>query len=150
GGSWAENGSIIAGLKTLTGLSVVSSEGGKPTPLTELGYGELSNRWPQVLPSGQDVLFSIGNSYAAYDEAAIAVVSLKDHRKKTVFAHAGMYPRYLPSGHLTYVTNGSLFAVPFDLVRLEARGAATLLEEVSSNTALGAAQMDVSRSGILA
>jgi hypothetical protein len=36
--------------------------------------------------------------------------------------HAGMYPRYLPSGHLVYVTKGTLFASPFDLKRLQLTG----------------------------
>src|SRR5260370_12635869 len=86
----------------------------------------------------------------AYDDAGIAVAWLKDHRVKTLMEHAGMYPRSLPSGHLVYVTKGTLFAVPFDLDRLELQGAATLLEEVSSNPNLGSAQLDFSRSGILA
>jgi Tol biopolymer transport system component len=62
-----------------------------------------------------------------------------------------MYPRYLPSGHLIYVTKGTLFAVPFDLDRLEVRGAPILLEEdVSSDPTLGFAQLDFSRSGTVA
>src|SRR5712692_1942007 len=61
-----------------------------------------------------------------------------------------MFPRYLPSGHLVYVTKGTLFAVPFDLDRLEVRGAATLLQEVAINPSLGFGQLDFSRSGTLA
>ena len=96
------------------------------------------------------MLFSVNTVSINFNEAGIAVVSLKDHRRRTLFEHAGMYPRYLPSGHLVYVTKGSLFAVPFDLDRLEVRGAATQLEDVSSDTPRGSAQIDFSRSGILA
>jgi serine/threonine-protein kinase len=102
------------------------------------------------LPGGKAVLFNVSIAYGTFDEANIAVVSLKDHRQKTVLEHAGMYPRYLPSGHLVYVTKGTLFAVAFDLGRLEVRGAATLLEEVSRNPTLGSAQIDFSRNGTLA
>jgi eukaryotic-like serine/threonine-protein kinase len=96
------------------------------------------------------VLFTSSIRYGNFDEAEIVVVSLKDHRRKTLLKHAGMYPRYLPSGHLIYVTKGTLFAVPFDLDQLEVRGTATILEEVSGNPNLGFAQLDFSRSGTLA
>src|SRR5262245_1784960 len=56
---------------------------------------------------------------------------------------------YLPSGHLVYVTKGTVFAVPFDLDRLEVQGTATPLREVSNNAALGSAQLDFSRTGTL-
>ena len=36
----------------------------------------------------------------------------------------GYYGRYLPSGHVLYMHEGTLLAVPFDLARLEATGAA--------------------------
>jgi serine/threonine-protein kinase len=152
GASWGEDGNIIAALDTLTGLSQVPPEGGKAISVTELRLeaGERTHRWPQVLPGGKAVLFNVSTTYVNYDEAGIAVVSLTDHRRKIVLEHAGMYPRYLPSGHLAYVTKGSLFAVPFDLDRWEVRGAATLLEEVSNNPNLGFGQLDFSRSGTLA
>lgn len=77
-------------------------------------------------------------------------MSLKDRQTKILIEHAGMFPRYLPSGYLVYVTKGTLVAVPFDPERLEVRGTATLLEEVSSNANLGSAQLDFSRTGTLA
>lgn len=148
GASWGEDDTIVAALDTQAGLSQVSAEGGKPVPLTNLVSGETTHRWPQILPGAKAVLFNSSVAYANYDESEIAVVSLKDHRRKTVLQH-GMYPRYLPSGHLVYVTKGRLFAVPFDLDRLETRGTATPLEEVSSNLNLGSAQIDFSRAGTL-
>jgi serine/threonine-protein kinase len=150
GASWGEDGAIIAALDTQAGLSQVPAEGGKAVPLTELGLGETTHRWPQVLPGGETVLFNASTVYGNHDEDGIAVVSLKDHRKKIVIEHGGMYPRYLPGGQLVYVMKGSLFAAPFDLDRLELRGAATSLEAVASNLNLGFAELDFSRSGTLA
>ncbi len=40
----------------------------------------------------------------------------------TVVHRGGYYGRYLPSGHLVYVQQGTLFAAPFDLARLETTG----------------------------
>jgi serine/threonine-protein kinase len=152
GGSWGEDGNIVAALDPQTPLSQIPAEGGKPAPITELRgeVGEFSHRWPQVLPGGRAVLFTASSRYANFADAAIAVVSLKDRRRKTVFEHGGMFPHYLPTGHLMYVAKGALFVVPFDLERLEVRGApAKLLEEVPSTENLGFAQLDFSRSGAL-
>lgn len=53
----------------------------------------------------------------------------------------GTWGRYLPTSHLVYVNNGTLFAVPFDTERLEVRGPATpVLEDVAYSTASGSAQ----------
>jgi serine/threonine-protein kinase len=149
GASWGEDGNIIAALDSQVGLTQVSPEGGTIS-VTELGHNELSHRWPQVLPGGQDVMFTFNTEYGTWDGAGIAVVSLKDHQKKMVLDHGGMYPRYLASGHLVYVNNGTMFAVPFDLNRLEARGPAARLEQPSSDAILGFAQIDFSRSGAIA
>jgi serine/threonine-protein kinase len=151
GASWSEDGNIIAALDTQSGLSQVRPEGGKAVPIAALPLGEGFYRWPQVLPGGRAVLLTASIAYGNFDEAGIAVVSLKERRKKIVLEHAGMYPRYLPSGHLVYVTKGTLFAVPFDLDRLEVRGSPTaLLEQISSDSAVGGAQIDFSRNGTLA
>jgi eukaryotic-like serine/threonine-protein kinase len=149
GASWGEDGNIIAALDALAPLSQVPSAGGKAVSVTSLSPEEKTHRWPQVLPGGKAVLFNASRTYGSHDDG-IAVVSLKDRHTKMVIEHAGMFPRYLPSGHLIYVTKGTMVAVPFDPERLEVRGAATLLDEVSSNANLGSAQLDFSRTGTLA
>ena len=63
GGSWGEDGNIIAGLTNAGGvLSRVPAAGGAPTPLTQLAQGEASHRWPQILPGGNAVLFTSSTS----------------------------------------------------------------------------------------
>src|SRR5262249_36764246 len=77
------------------------------------------------------------------------VVSLRDGRRKTL-VRGGTFGRYLPSGHLVYVDKGTLFAVPFDLDRLEVHGSPTpVLDGVAYDTAWGAARIDFSRTGHL-
>jgi serine/threonine-protein kinase len=151
GGTWADDGNIIAALDPQSGLSQIAADGGKPVALTTLNVeaGENTHRWPHVLPGGAGVLFTASAAYGNYDEASIAVVSLRSHQTKTLLAHAGMSPHYLPSGHLVFATKGSLFAAPFDLDRLEIKGTPVRLESISSNPNLGAAQMDFSRNGTL-
>ena len=60
-------------------------------------------------------------------------MSLADHRRKTL-VRGGTFGRYLPSGHLVYVNRGTLFAVPFDVDRLEVHGTpAPVLDQVGYN-----------------
>jgi Tol biopolymer transport system component len=146
GGSWGEDGNIIAALNTNGVLSRIPSAGGPPMPVTELLNGEFTHRWPQILPGGKAVLFTAG---MGGDTANIEVMSLANHRKITLVRGAA-YGRYLPSGHLVYVNRGTLFAVPFDVDRLEVHGTpAPMLDQVGYNTAQSSAQLDFSQTGTL-
>ena len=149
GGSWGEDGNIIAGLNSLSGLSRIPSAGGPPTPVTDLQNGETTHRWPQILPGGKAVLFTAHRRAVAFDTANIEVMSLADHSRKTL-VRGGTYGRYLPSGHLVYVNRGTLFAVPFDVDRLEVHGTpAPVLDQVGYNPGTGSAQLDFSQIGTL-
>ncbi len=151
GASWGDDGRIVAALDSRSGLSIVSASGGSVSQATELGAGELSHRAPQILPGGRAVLFTVGSVPGNYEAASIAVASLENNpeRAKTIIlANVGMAARYLPTGHLVYVRNGTLYAVPLDVERLEVRGSATpVLEEVSHEVGFGFAQLDFSQNG---
>ena len=150
GGTWGDDGTIVAALETQKGLSLVPSAGGQVVPLTTLAPGEISHRWPHVLPGAKTVLFISSTTFSNFDEASINALSLADRKWKIVVEHAGMFPRYVPSGHLIYVTKGNLFAVPFDSASLEVRGrSALVVEDVANDTAFGFARLDVSASGMV-
>jgi WD40 repeat protein len=145
GGSWGDDGNIIAALNMIGVLSRVTSGGGTPVPLTKLNSGEVTHRWPQVLPGSQAVLFTSGAQLgASYDDANIDVISLKTGERKTI-ERGGFSARYLAdatgsngTGHLIYLHGATLFAVPFDPGRLAPTGApAPILEDVSSTPAAG-------------
>jgi Tol biopolymer transport system component/predicted Ser/Thr protein kinase len=150
GGSWGDNGLIVFSAGPATALSKVSSAGGMPEPLTALdnqnGLG--SHRWPQFLPGGNDVLFTFSTTGLAFENADIVVYSLASGKSKTVL-HGGSYARYVPSGHLVYQRNNTLFAVPFDLKRLEVTGQPAPVLEGVATTGTGGAQFSVSDSGTL-
>jgi serine/threonine protein kinase/Tol biopolymer transport system component len=150
GGSWGDDGNIIAGLNTFSsGLSQLPSVGGPPTPVTDLQNGELTHRWPQILPGGKAVLFTASTSGTGFDGADIEVMTFADHRTKTL-VRGGTFGRYLPSGHLIYINRGTLFAIPFDLDRLELRGTPSpVLERVGYTPLTGSAQFDFSQRGTL-
>ncbi|MGH9386109.1 MAG: protein kinase domain-containing protein [Vicinamibacterales bacterium] len=122
GGAWAEDGSIVFQPASVgSGLSRVSSNGGAPAPLTTLDAGEASHRWPQVLPGGKAVLYTAHTTATDFDNATLVVQPLPAGVPKVV-RRGGYYGRYLRSGHLAYVHEGTLFAEPFDLARLEHTG----------------------------
>jgi serine/threonine-protein kinase len=147
GGSWGEDGNLIVGFNFR--LARIPSAGGKPTPVTELAPGEIVHRWPQILPGGKAVLFSAYRSLAGLDGATIEVVSLREGYRKTL-VRGGTWGRYLPSGHLVYISQGTLFAVPFDADRLEVSGTPTpVLDSVAYRADKGSAQIDFSRTGTL-
>jgi serine/threonine protein kinase/Tol biopolymer transport system component len=153
GADWGEDGNIVASLRISSGLSRVPSAGGTPTPVTELVGEERTHRWPQILPGGKAILFTVENSTVGFDDANIEVVSLTDHRRKTV-QRGGTYGRYLPAtggkGYLTYVNRGTLFAVPFDAEKLETFGSPVpVLQQVSYSAMFGSAKLSFSRTGTL-
>jgi serine/threonine protein kinase/Tol biopolymer transport system component len=150
GGSWGEDGNIIAALGNIGGLSRILSAGGAPAPVTELQNGQYSHSWPQILPGGKAVLFTTwATGTSSFDVANIDVMSLADHHSKTL-VRGGTFGRYLPSGHLVYVNRGTLFAVPFDVDRLEVHGTpAPVLDQVNYSVAAGSAQLDFSQTGTL-
>ena len=54
--------------------------------------------------------------------AAIEVQSIRGGNRKRLL-RGGTFGRYLTSGHLAYVNQGTLYAVPFDLATLAVHGA---------------------------
>jgi serine/threonine-protein kinase len=150
GASWSDDGNIVAAFNGgSSGLVRVPSGGGVPTAVTQLSKekGETAHAWPQVLPGSQAVLLTAYGA-GAYDDAEIVVVSLKTGERKTVH-RGGSFARYLPSGHLVYLQQNTLFAASFDLSRLEVTGAPQpVLEEVNGNWS-GGGDFDFSQTGTL-
>jgi Tol biopolymer transport system component len=128
GASWGEDGNIVAGRRQESGMWRVSAAGGSPEPLTTVTPedGQNDHRWPQVLPGGRGVLFSI--STGPEETARIAVLDTRTGVRKDVLKGSAS-ARYVPTGHLTYARNGELQAVPFDLDRLEITGPAVRVAE---------------------
>jgi len=148
GADWGDDGNIILGIPNGP-LGRIPSAGGSMQPIGKLQDGETSQRWPQILPGGEAIVFTAHSSSAGFDEANIEVLSLKTGKTR-ILQHGGYFGRYLPSGHLAYLHQGTLFAVPFDLVRYETRGMpAPVLEDVAGNSATGGGQLDFSRTGTL-
>jgi serine/threonine-protein kinase len=154
GAWWGDDGNIIVSDAIGKGLVQIPSGGGSSTVIEKLADGEVALAFPQVLPGGKAVLFVDYPSAVDLDNASIDVFTFADRRRKTV-ARGGVSARYLPtserSGHLLYSNKGTLFAIPFDLDKLETRGTAVpVLDDVLyAGNGPEAAQFAFSPSGAL-
>ena len=104
--------------------------------------------WPQVLPGATQVLLTVVGP-AGPNAATIETLSLSDGQRR-VMVRGGTFGRFLSNGYLTYVNQGAVFAVPFDLNGLVVGSAATpVLDDVSYSSTFGFAQLAFSETGML-
>ena len=153
GGTWGTDGTIAFAPNDTGGLQRVSAAGGEAEELTKADEAnkKLSHRWPQFLPDGNTVIYTNQTNETSsgdnYEEGIIEVLSLDTKQHKTLY-RGGSCGRYVPSGHLVFVHKETLFAVPFDLKRLELTGPPTpVLESVATD--IGCAEYAFSQMGTL-
>jgi serine/threonine-protein kinase len=148
GSAWGDDDTIVfSGPK---GLMRVPGGGGTPQTLTtaDAAKGEAAHIRPQFLPGGKQLLFTV-NPVNAADGQKFAVLDLAKGTYRTV-AKGGVNGRFATSGHLTYMVGTTLFAVPFDLGRLEVMGnEVPVIEGVSTNGIDGTGDYTLSDSGLL-
>ena len=151
GGSWAPDDTIYFAPFNTSGIWKVSaSGGGVAQPVTELDReaGEISHRWPQVLPGGEAVLFTVWTG-PGFAERRVELHVLETGERRVV-ASGGDTGRYVPSGHVVYsIQSDQVFmAVPFNLENLRATGSAVALDDAVA-VGIEGALYAVSESGVL-
>jgi hypothetical protein len=150
GAAWDKDGTIVLLPNRIGGLMRVPDSGGVPQPLTSVAEGELTHRWPQLLPRGKGVMFTGGIGLNTnYNEGALLVQPLPTG-PRVVVQRGAFHGRYLSTGHVVYIHDGTLFAIPFDLDRLSATGPqAPVIAGVVSGAGTGAAHFAISDNGTL-
>jgi hypothetical protein len=115
---WSSDGTIIVYSDGLDGggLWRVRETGGELEPIANSGGPNLD--WLDVLPNGQAVITSIGNSSAD----SVIAISLETGERKPLLP--GLSPQFVSTGHLVYWRDNALWTVPFDQERLETTGSA--------------------------
>jgi Tol biopolymer transport system component len=107
GATWGPDDRIIFPQKAGYMLSWVSAAGGTPKVVADR---RPNYRGPDILPGGKAALVS-----------GIRVVFL-DTGEEKVLGERGANPRYLSTGHIVFVRDERLHAVPFDLGELQVTG----------------------------
>ena len=150
GASWGDDNNIIVAPHIYSdGLYRVSAEGGVSQSVTRLLNDEQAHAWPQILPGGEAVLFTSRPNTGGASAERINVLSLRTGRTKVVW-RGGSGGRYLSSGHLAFVQQGTLSVVAFDLQRLETLGSSMpLLDDVYTDSLGFAPRFDVAQNGTL-
>ena len=154
GGAWGPDETIVFAPEVTGGLMRVSSSGGTPTLVTTVdsATGERSHRWPEFLPDGRSVLFTVGmlDKPGDYDDSAIDIVDLKTGHRRNVY-HGASMARLAPGGRLLVASRGVVQALPFDLTTGRTLGSPVpVLEGVSGEPTSGVVFFAVSPDGTLA
>jgi serine/threonine-protein kinase len=152
GGTWGSDGYLyLDGDLPGNGLVRVPEGGGasEPVTMTDSTRGEEGHLWPEALPGGRGVVFSVrrgGRSNVTEWDIAVADLATGNH---TVLVR-GVRARYATSGHLLYVTaDGTLMGVPFDETTLALTGDPIALVEGLRVGFLGSLDLAVSETGTL-
>jgi serine/threonine-protein kinase len=125
GASWGNDDNIIftpaGGSTDESSLWQISASGGQKERLTinDSNEGEYGHFWPQILPGGKAVLFM--NIGRGFEDHQIEIFSLVTKKRRSIFK-GGTYARYIPTGHLIYGRNETLYAVRFDPEKLQMIG----------------------------
>jgi predicted Ser/Thr protein kinase len=157
GASWGPDNSIIFPIREDTGLFKISADGGKPEALTAVKKteNEYSHRLPRHLPGGKALLFTLSKEMLD-GHPRTAILNLETREWRELMEDAAD-ARYVPTGHLVFLRQGTLMAVPFDAAKGELKGqpipvVADVVQELTGyfsmdNSAAG--QFAVSDSGLL-
>jgi serine/threonine-protein kinase len=156
GASWSTDGYIYTdGFRAEPLARIEARPGARPAWFTELdkANGEIDHSWPQALPNGKGVLFTVTfndqRKSIRRTSFAIAVAEVPSGKHR-ILIYDAVYPRYTSRGLLLYVTTeGTMMAVPFDQNSMTVTGEPTRLIEGMHVGRFGAADLDVSKDGTL-
>ena len=164
GATWGPDDSIIAATSNgATGLQRIGLAGGAITVVTrpDRAQGDADHLWPEALPDGRGVLFTIVALTGGLDAAQVAVLDWRTGTHSIV-VRGGRHARYVPrgldsavrgereGGYLVYTSAGALHAVPFDLVSLKTLGPPVSMVSNVVGTQFGAVDTVVASNGTLA
>ena len=153
GATWSEDGSIvysttISGAAPTGKLVRISANGGTSEDILVPDDRE-GFRWPHFLPGGQFLLFSIGAQGNLEGGGNVALLSLESGEHRTLITD-GYNAKYSPTGHIVFMRDDTIWAVPFDETSGNVSGEESpLFDGLEHNSGPGAATYDFSDNGLL-
>ena len=148
GASWGDDGTIVVALAPETGLHRCPADGGTAEPLLSLAPEDAGNdhRYPNALPGGRGVIYAVATGPA--NDARIVVFDARSGARRDLL-HGAASARLIARDRLAYAINGDLFAVGFDLDRLELVGEPVRLASGVQEDTDGAPEYGFSTAGDL-
>ena len=155
--AWGEDDTIFVTPRDNTGVWRVPASGGALEPVTTLADGDVSHRWPHVLPGGAAIMYTIWDG--AWDSARVAVQPMDGGRvdpdRPRRLITSGGSAQFIPGangspGRVVFARGETLMSVAFDLSRLETAGEPSPIADGMLTNFSGGAQFAVSPSGVLA
>jgi len=118
GASWGTDGTILYSKQD--GIWSVEADGGTPRLVIPIEQGWVHG--PQMLPDGHSVLFTRlpAPRGVSWEGAEIVVRDLANGQENVVVT--GEDGRYVPTGHIVFAADTTLFAVPFDAAAARVTG----------------------------
>src|SRR5262249_5779906 len=145
-------GQIVWGLAE-GGLLQVPASGGTPSPLTrvDLGRGEVSHKFPQILPGGRFLYWASSDKA---ENAGIYVAPFAKPAERVLLLTTETAAVFAPGGdgrdYLLWLRDGTLLAQELDTSSLKLRGEAhAIAGPIFSAGTIGAMAVSASASGQL-
>ncbi len=150
GASWSADGNLYS--SDGTRLIAIPASGGTPRVLTHPEAGVL-HRGIYADPSAGAILFTVLPTNArGLESAEIDSLNPKSGEVRKIL-QGGYSPQYIPTGHLIYQHDNTLFAVRFDTRRSLTEGTpVAVLDDVEDSHSLvtgPSRQFDISQNGVL-
>ena len=149
GASWGADAIVFS---KGTGIWKVSPNGGEPELVIEPdeAAGEDAVANPDIVPGNWVLFVTREAQVTGFDRYKIMAQSLDTGERKNLIVGA-LRPQYSATGHLLYFREGTIFALPFDLSRMEVTGGSVpVVEDVRVGTGGLAGLYNVSAGGGLA
>jgi eukaryotic-like serine/threonine-protein kinase len=149
GGAWGKDGFIIAPLELAAPLMRIPDTGGVPEEVARPDdAGAAGFVFPQYLPGGHAILFT-----AIFNTGTAVYAKNLSTGKTQRLVENALIALYLPTGestgHIAYLSQGTLFARPFDPSRLVFLGPPQpVLSDVATDSG-GGASLSFSETGSL-
>jgi serine/threonine-protein kinase len=160
GATWLPDDTIIFNPAPISNARLlrVSASGGKPEEFGKFLENGVTQRWPQVLPTGTHIIYTESNSTVGWDAGNVVAVPIAGG-EPSVLVRGAYYARYVAppprlgpnaTGHLIFMQQGTVFAAPFDVRKVARTGPQfPAFDGVSANSSAGGAQYAVSAEGTL-
>ena len=154
GATWGPDDMIVfatrdaIGAGPNTGILTVPAGGGTPSALTRPDAGRREDHlFPSALPGRNALLFTVMTDYDV-NTAEVAMLDLETGERKTLI-QGGSDAQYVEGGYVVYASAGALYAVRFDVSRLQIVGDAVPVTEGVATLMSGAANFRASGSTLV-